>query len=154
MKPLSFAERAHRLAEAERLQYTKARILLEELEEQKDGAESYLENDPSEILEELTQAVDMLTSLVNLGMVFAAGDFEDATTSITGLNETLPSTEQMQAFVDAYTRLEEALDEMQEQRDDPSSYDKDDRDGARDEARSALEGVAEALDELDAPGNA
>lgn len=151
--PPTFVERARKLSESDRLQYLKARELLEDLEELKDAAQTYIDKDATDVLEALGEAVEALNALSLLGLTFPV-DTQEAAGWVNNLSEQLPSTDQMQEFLDAHEQLEQALEEMQEHRDDPSGSTRDEKEYARDEARNALEGVADALEALDTPGNA
>jgi protein-tyrosine-phosphatase len=149
--PPTFAERARRLSEQERLQYAKVRELFEDLEELKDPAETYANKEATEALESLAEAIEALTTLINAGASFGGEHFTDAAAWIETMSTTLPSTEAIQLFMDEMERLETALDEMAEHRDDPSGYTQEEKAGARNEVRSALEDLADALDGWDSP---
>lgn len=146
-RPPTFAERARRISEGSRFYVDKARELVDELEELTSAADELVANDVSDALSTLHTFAENLAAFAELDLGITSKALDAVNASIEEIEGHIGSLE-VDLFVDAVEGLRTAVEEVEQQRDDPSSYDAEEKSGSRDVARELFGELADRLDEL------
>lgn len=145
-KVKTFTDRARAISEHQRFQLNQARTLIDELEDGAQAAAEYSDLGPDDVLTLLREMIESFDSLSSYGLrVLSLGDRERFTALVNELEELMPETDDVRTIHDTWDEAKDSVEELEQMRDDPSGYDADEREGARDSAREKFDALAEAL---------
>lgn len=151
VKPI--ADRLRKQAENTRLNVTKARELLEEVETIKTEVETFVDLDvTSDTIETLTTALEALDVLVTAGLqVLKPGVLDQLRAAVDTLQAHWPDTDDLGAIVEAYDEADLAVTTCEDHRDsERGDYDVEDKQMAREDAQTAFETLADAIGTVEA----
>jgi hypothetical protein len=144
-KPATLAVRVRRLSEGSRFYVD--REVIEELADVKVGLEEFTGADAGDAISTLRTSLESLNDPAALGLGVSEQNLAAMLDLLDQLEQLLPDADVMSTLSDRIEAAEELVAEVENQRDDPSSYDADERGDTRDNARTALEELADALDD-------
>jgi hypothetical protein len=147
--PATLADRCRKISEGSRFYVDKARDVVEELADVKTAVDELARADVAGAVITLRDALDSLETLANAGIGLSEPEHAKLTEAIGVLEELMPDEEALAALTEALEMAEESVNEVEYQRDDPSSYDADERSQSRDTARENFDALADALGGLD-----
>lgn len=146
--PPTWAERAQRIADGSRFYVDKANEFLEELDEVKSAAEAINDADVSDVVGTLRTILEQLAVLSEADVALSQDTLEALTGCVDDFEEALGNME-LEQLVTNLEEAREGVDEVMQQRDDPSSYDADERRDTRENTQSAFGALADTLSDLE-----
>lgn len=147
--PATLADRCRKISEGSRFYVDKARDVVEELGDIRSAVDELTSADVSQAVVTLRDALASLESLANEGIGMTEAEHAQLTEAVGVLEELIPDEDALSTLTDALEMAEESVNEVEQQRDDPSSYDADERSQTRDTARENFDALADALTDLE-----
>jgi hypothetical protein len=136
----------NKVAQLKRYNHDKAKEIVEDSEVIRDSAQDYLDREPYDAIDGLIEACEALEDLASLKIGIDDDRLDLMRTLLAEVVTLLPSQDSLQAIVDNWDTLNQAVDDVTDHVDNPREYDREEKQSGREDVNNALVDFSSTLD--------